>query len=267
MSSGRGNNPPLIEFRNASVLYDGPPALDCVTARIDVGEHVAILGPNGSGKSTLIKLITREMYPLAVNGEPPVRIMGQSTWDIFELRSLFGIVSGDLEAFFRRPLSGREVILSGFFGSVGLYPYYRVTSRMQARADELLESLEIQRLAEAKMTEMSTGEARRVLIARALVHRPKALILDEPSNGLDPHAARKFAAFLGRIARAGRSVILVTHHLPDIIPEIDRVMMLREGRLFTDGSKRDVLTSEKLSELFSMPVEVLEKNGYYHLMA
>ena len=178
-----------------------------------------------------------------------------------------GIVSGDLQEFLNREVSGREAILSGFFSSVRLFPHYRVTPGMHNRAEELLEFLEIGHLAEKNMTEMSTGEARRVLIARALVHRPKALILDEPSNGLDPHAARKFAGSLGKIARAGKSVILVTHHLPDIIPEISRVMMLRHGRLFADGPKRDVLTAEHLSELFAMPVEVMERDGYYHLMA
>lgn len=260
------NRTPLLEFRNASVTFRGALALDSLSAKIDVGENVAILGPNGSGKSTLIKLITRELYPLAGSAEPAIRILGESTWDIFRLRSLFGIVSGDLQEFFNRPLSGREVVLSGFFGSVGLYPHYQVTGRMEARTDELLKSLEIERLAEKSMTEMSTGEARRVLIARALVHRPKALVLDEPTNGLDPHAARKFGDFLRRIARAGKSVILVTHQLPDIFPEISRVIMLRDGKMFTDGPKDGVLTSENLSELFSMPAEVMQRNGYYYLM-
>ncbi len=128
-------------------------------------------------------------------------------------------------------------MLSGFFGSVGLYPHYDITPRMQTRADELLKLLEVEHLASKAMTEMSTGEARRMLIARALVHSPKALILDEPSDGLDPHAARKFGDSLRKIARAGKSVILVTHHLPDIIPEISRVIMLQAGRLFADGPK------------------------------
>lgn len=258
---------PLLEFRNASVVYRGVTALDSINATIDAGENVAILGPNGSGKSTMIRLITRELYPLATDGEPPVRIMGESTWDIFRLRSLFGIVSGDLQEFFnQRDVTCREAVLSGFFGSVRLYPHYEVTPKMRARADELLQFLEIEHIAGKDITEASTGEARRVLIARALVHKPKALILDEPTNGLDPHASRKFANNLRKIARAGRSVILVTHHLPDIIPEISRVMMLDGGRLFADGPKQKVLTSKHLSELFAMPVDVMEKNGYYHLM-
>jgi len=258
---------PLLQFHKATVAFGGVPALDSITTTIHAGENVAIIGPNGSGKSTMIKLITRELYPLAGDGESPLRILGESTWDVFRLRSLFGIVSGDLQDFFRRPLSGREVVLSGFFGSVGLYPHHEITPAMESRADELLKLLEIEHLAGKLMTEMSTGEARRMLIGRALAHKPKALILDEPSNGLDPHAARTFANSLRKIARSGKSVILVTHHLPDIIPEITRVIMLRQGRLFADGPKQEVLTSASLSELFAISAEVIERNGYFHLMA
>lgn len=257
---------PLLEFHQATALFGGVRALDSITTTIDMGENVAVIGPNGSGKSTLIKLITRELYPQAVNGETPVRILGESAWDVFKLRTLFGIVSADLQDFFRRPLLGRDAILSGFFGSVGLYPHHELTDLMRVRADELLQFLGIEYLASKYMTEMSTGEARRILIARALVHEPKALILDEPSNGLDPRAARKFADSLRIIAREGNSVILVTHHLPDIFPEISRVIMLQNGRIFADGPKQEVLTSECLSELFSMPAGVVERDGYYHLM-
>ncbi len=259
--------PPLLEFTNATVLRGTVTALDSVTIRIESGENVAVIGPNGSGKSTLIKLVTRECYPVLTDGEPPVRIMGESTWDIFRLRTMMGVVSGDWEEFFRRDLSGREVILSGFFGSVGLYPYHLVTPKMETRTREILSFLEMEHLAGKSMTAMSTGEARRIMIGRALVHRPKALILDEPANGLDPHAARKFAGSLGKLARAGKSIILVTHHLPDIIPEVSRVIMLKDGRVFADGPKHEVLTKDRLSELFAMPVEVYERHGYYHLFA
>lgn len=257
---------PLLKFHQATVILGGARALDSITTTIGSGENVAIIGPNGSGKSTLIKLITRELYPQVINGEIPVEILGESAWDIFKLRSLFGIVSADLQDFFRRQMSGLDAVLSGFFGSVGLYPHHEVTEEMKARAEELLHFLEISHLASKNMTAMSTGEARRMLIARALVHSPRALILDEPSNGLDPYAARSFADSLRKIARTGDSVILVTHHLPDIFPEISRVIMLKDGRIFADGPKREILTSELLSELFATPVQVVARNQYYHLM-
>ncbi len=256
---------PLLEFDNTTVVLKDKRVLDSISFRIDVGENVAIIGPNGSGKSALIKTITREYYPLAQNGHQPVRILGQDTWNIFDLRSLLGIVSSDLQQTCARYFTGWEMVLSGFFGSVGIWPNHEVTERMESKARAILEFLEISHLADKNMVEMSTGEARRVLIGRALVHGPKALMLDEPMNGLDPHAARRFGNSLRKIAGAGKSIIMVTHHLQDIIPEIGRVIMISDGRLFRDGNKEEVLTEENLSELFRMPVEISRRNGYYHL--
>ncbi len=260
------NHTPLIEFNAVTVMRGGTKALDSVSLTIGAGENVAIVGPNGSGKSTLIKVVTRECYPLARTGGGMVRILGEETWDIFKLKSMLGIVSNDLQSMCDRPIFGHEMVLSGFFGSIGLFPHMQVTERMEARTREIIEFLEISHLAAKPMTEMSTGEARRILIGRALAHKPKALILDEPTNGLDPHAARKFSNSLRKLARAGKSIILVTHHLQDIIPEITRVIMVKDGTLFRDGAKSDILIPKNLSELFKMPLEISETNGYYNLL-
>jgi iron complex transport system ATP-binding protein len=115
------------------------------------------------------------------------------------------------------------------------------------------------------MDEMSSGEARRILIGRALVHAPKALVLDEPTSSLDPHATHELRVILRKLAQAGTSIIVVTHHLPDIIPEVDRVILIKKGRILRDGPKRQTLTSESLSELFETPVELLERDGLYQL--
>lgn len=264
---GTGGTPALLEFNGMSVARGSTTALQGIDLRIELGENVAIIGPNGSGKSTLIKAVTRECYPIADRQEPTVRILGESSWDVSKLRSMLGIVSSDLQQICERRISGRETVLSGFFSSIGVYPYHEVTSAMECKVDELLESLEITHLADRYMTDMSTGQARRVLIARALAHDPKALILDEPTSSLDPHAARKFLGFLRRVAQASTSIIMVTHHLHDIVPEISRVVMLKDGRLFADGGKEEMLKDDILSELFSMPVEIERKGEYYYLLA
>ena len=239
-------------------------ALDRITLAIAAGEHVAILGPNGSGKSSLIQTITREAYPLAEPGAW-MRIMGQERWNVFELRGMLGIVSNDLMQRCTREFSGLEIVLSGFFSSVGVWPYHHVTPAMEAKAAELFATLEIDHLAARSVAEMSSGEARRILIARALVHEPHALVLDEPTTSLDVHAVHELREILRKIARAGTSIVMVTHHLPDMIPEIGRVILLKSGRVYCDGPKQDVLTSEALSELFATPVEVMAKDGYYHV--
>lgn len=257
---------PLIEFRNVSIARGDKRALHSLNLSIASGEHVAILGPNGSGKSTLIKAITRELYPLQTDGPASVRILGRELWNVFELRPHLGIVTNDLMQLCTRNYSAREIVLSGFFSSVGIWPNHEVTAAMEAKANEAIELMEIGGLAGRNVDELSSGEARRVLIARALVHSPEALVLDEPTASLDFRAVRELRETLRKITAAGTSMILVTHHLEDIIPEIDRVVILKDGRIVRDGAKKDVLTSEELSRLFDLPAEVLERGGYYHLV-
>ena len=257
--------PPLIEFQNVTVHRGDKVALDGVTLSIAVGEHVAILGPNGSGKSTLIKAITRECYPRYTGNGSGLRILGKDRWNIFELRVMLGIVSNDLMQSCARDFSGREVVLSGFFSSIGIWPNHEVTPAMEKKADEVLGLLEVAHLADRNVDEMSSGEARRILIGRALVHDPKALVLDEPTVSLDLHATHELRVILRKLARAGTSIIVVTHHLPDLIPEIGRVVLIKRGRVLRDGAKSEALTSESLSELFETPVELVERAGLYQI--
>ena len=257
--------PPLLEFQNVTIHRGEKIALDGITLSIAAGEHVAILGPNGSGKSSLIKAITRELYPRFTGNGAGLRIMGRDRWNIFELRVMLGIVSNDLMQSCARDFSGREVVLSGFFSSIGIWPNHEVTPAMEQKADEVLELLEVTHLADRNVDEMSSGEARRILIGRALVHDPKALVLDEPTASLDLHAMHELRLILRKLARAGTSIIVVTHHLPDIIPEIDRVILIKKGRVLRDGAKRETLTSDSLTELFETPVELVERTGLYQI--
>jgi iron complex transport system ATP-binding protein len=251
-------------MRRVSVMRGGRTVLHELDLRVGVGEHVAILGPNGCGKSTLIKTIARECYPL-LRPESSMRILGQDHWDIFELRSVLGIVSNDLMAACTRAFSGRDVVLSGFFSSVGIWPYHEVTPEMLEKTERVLERLEAAHLAERLVNEMSSGEARRVLIGRALVHDPRALLLDEPSTSLDLFAQQELRRILRELARSGIGIILVTHHLADVIPEIERVVLMREGRLVADGPKAEMLTAANLRRLFGVPVTLARRDGYYHL--
>ncbi|HWB83698.1 MAG TPA: ATP-binding cassette domain-containing protein [Bryobacteraceae bacterium] len=257
---------PLIDFQNVTIRRGASTVLDNVTLSIAQGEHVAILGPNGSGKSTLVKVISRELYPLLKNEPWSLRILGRDRWDLFELRNHLGMVSNDWMQMCTRDYSGLEIVLSGFFGSVGIWLNHAVSAAMEQKAREVMELLEIEHLAERHTNEMSSGEARRILIARALVHDPQALVLDEPTTSLDLFATYELREILRKLARNGISIIMVTHHLPDIIPEMRRVVLIRQGRVFCDGPKENVLRAETLSALFGIPVEVLERTGYYHVL-
>jgi iron complex transport system ATP-binding protein len=257
---------PAFELRDAVVQRNGRPILSVRRLALTEGEHVAVLGPNGAGKSTLIRLLARDVRPVAHDdGSPAVLLRGRDRWDILEARRLFGIVSDDLTETFARPMTARDAVVSGFFGSVGTHRHQRVTGAMLERADDLLAELGATSLAERTMDTLSTGEARRVLIARALVHDPPMLVLDEPCDGLDPSAAFHFLRTLRETAAAGRTLVLVTHHIDDIVPEIGRVIMVKDGRVLRDGAKEDLLRDEVLSELYGIPAHVEERGGWYRL--
>ena len=257
---------PLLKITGATVVKNGTRVLDNLSLEIAPGQHTAIFGPNGSGKSSLIKLLTRQHYALAKpGGEPVVTIFGQARWDVFALRRQLGIVSADVQQEFvsDADLTGREVVVSGFFAGHGLAPHHEVTSEMEDRSDAVLRLAHAEHLADKPMARMSTGEARRILIARALAPDPKALLLDEPTTGLDVSARRRFLETLRGIAGAGKTIILVTHHAEEVLPEIRRVVLLQGGKVFRDGPTEEVLTSANLSALFGEAVEVRQRGGVY----
>jgi len=260
---------PLLSLRSATLVRGGHPVLRDLAFDIRLGEHIAILGPNGSGKSSLIRLVTRQDYPLARADEaPPMLILGQERWDVFELRSHLGIVSADLHHAFTHGegfgrTRGLETVMTGFFASLALFDHLRVTGAMRERALAALALAGAGHLADQRMDTMSTGEARRVLIARALAPDPGALLLDEPTTGLDLAARHRFLKTLSELAGLGKTLILVTHHIEEIIPEIERVILLKEGRVFRDGPKEEVLRSGPVSELFAMPVRVQRHGGHF----
>lgn len=262
--------PLLVDFANVSVVRGERVILRDFSLQIRRGEHVALLGPNGSGKSTLIKAITREIYPLADTPGFRFRVLGQDNWDVTDLHAYFGIVALDQlqnlsnEITLRR-VTARELVLSGYFNSLGLWPHHRVKPAQEKMARKILRFLEISHLANRAVSEMSSGEQRRAMIGRALVHDPAALILDEPTNSLDPGAVREFREVLRKLARAGKSLILVTHHIADLIPEIERVILFKNGRILADGPKDKLLTSPALSRLFDTKLRVRKSRGFFDL--
>jgi len=259
--------PPLLALQNVTVVRGESterPALDEVSLRIEVGEHVCILGPNGCGKSTLIKTITRECYPVAREGSS-ISILGRERWNIFELRSLLGIVSPDLLASCTTDATGRDVVLSGFFSSTRIFPHHHPDPEHLARAEAALARLGIAHLAYRAISQMSSGEAKRTLIARALVHDPQTLLFDEPSNALDIAAQFQLRDTMRKLAQSGLGILLVTHHVSEIIPEIERLVLLQEGRIVADGAKQEILTAGHLSSLFGVPVRLVQQDSYFHL--
>jgi iron complex transport system ATP-binding protein len=257
----------FLELRRVNVARGERVVLHDIDLTIRAGEHVAILGPNGCGKSTLILAMTCQIYPIVQPGMM-VRIFGRERWDLTELRRRFGVVAagllGELPGERTAVTTGLDAVIAGFFSASTLWPNLRVTGEMRERAVEALERMEALDLAERLVGEMSAGEKRRILIARALVHRPRQLLLDEPSNALDLAAQRELRETLRRLAREGTGLVLVTHHLGDILPEIERVILMRGGRIVGDGPRRELLTEARLSELFQVPVRIGRDEEWLH---
>jgi iron complex transport system ATP-binding protein len=261
---------PVLELHHATVLKDDRPVLDNVSLTIADGEHTAIVGPNGAGKSILVSLLTHFERPVArPDGVPPVRVFGEDAWNVFDLRTQIGIVSADLHNRFvtgnsEGRITASKAVVSAFLASHGILRYGSITDDMRRRAAAALDLAGVGHLARRTLDQMSSGEARRVMLARALVNAPRALVLDEPTTGLDLVARHDFMERVRGIARAGTTLILITHHIEEIVPEIARVVLLREGRIVQDGLRDEILTAESLSSLFDLPVVVDEAGGYLY---
>jgi iron complex transport system ATP-binding protein len=260
---------PILELINATVVRGGRPVIEGLSLTVYPGDHTVILGPNGSGKSSLIRVLTLEDRPRSADdGSTVLTFFGREHWDIEELRARIALVSGDLDAGFGigtsgGRVSGADVALSGLLGSHGVFSHHAVTAAMRDRARAALRRVDADYLADKLLNEMSAGERRRVLIARALVAKPEALLLDEPTSGLDLVARHRFMESVRELAQGGTTIILVTHHIDEIIPETRRVILLHAGRIVSDGVPRDVLTPDNLSRVFGAPLEVAHDGGYY----
>lgn len=249
-------------MQNVNVARGDAVVLHDVNLTIRTGEHAAILGPNGCGKSTLIKTITCACYPVVAPGMS-IRLLGRDRWDVSQLRQHLGVVESNLPGERTGITRGLDAVVAGFFSASTLWPNLHVTDEMRARAHAALERIQAAHLEQKLVGQMSAGEQRRIMIARSLVHEPAMLLLDEPSNALDIAAQRELREALRRVAREGTGILMVTHHLADILPEIGRVILMRDGRITADGPKDELLDAGTLGPLFGTEVQVMRRDGYY----
>jgi iron complex transport system ATP-binding protein len=258
------SNAPLIDIHNATIYRGSTCVFNKFYLTIEQHEQVAILGPNGSGKTTLLKVINREIYPV-LKDNSWVRILGRSRWNVWELRSHIGVVSHDLQTGYRNTTSGFDVVLSGYLSSVGIHGILakRITEEQKIRASKVMHDLGIGALADTPLRNMSTGQQRRCLLGRALVHDPDTLILDEPTAGLDLSASFDYLSRIRDLVNEGKNIVLVTHLLNEIPPDVERIVLLSEGSVVADGPKDDVLTEQNLLATYRTPIKLARVEGYY----
>ncbi|HSH40786.1 MAG TPA: ATP-binding cassette domain-containing protein [Arenicellales bacterium] len=255
----------LIDIHNATVYRGDTRVFHGFSLSLEEQENTAIIGPNGAGKTTLLKLLNRELYPVHEAGSH-VRILGRERWNVWDLRRALGVVSHDLQTHYLGYVRGIEVVLSGYYASVGVYDYQSFDDDQIANARRIVEWLGVADISERVFSTMSTGQQRRFLLGRALIHQPQHLVLDEPTSGLDLKATFQYLGVIRRLMQEGRTLLLVTHHIHEIPPEIDRVILMDKGRVVGDGRKEDMLTDARLSDLFDVPIHVVSGNGYYQTL-
>ncbi len=257
----------FIDLQHVTVCRGTRPVLHDVSFAVQPGESVAILGPNGCGKSTLLKTLTCEIYPLA---EPEMRVelFGRARWDVTQLRRMMGVVTSEPPCRDALSVKGFDVVLTGFFSSARLWPNLVVTEDMRARAEQSMRDAGVEHLHDRPLEAMSSGQQKRVMIARALAAGGEAdrrvLLLDEPANTLDLVAQRELRATIQRLAEQGTTILLVTHHVEDIVPAIGRTVFLKDGRVVANGPTEELLTSASIGDLFGVPVHLSKENDTYH---
>ena len=255
----------IIDFQNVTVGYNNKIVLNNINLSIKEGEHSVILGANGSGKSTLIKLMSNDIYP-SIKTKYVKKVFGQERWNIWELKKHLGIITNNLHNDFLNQAkftTGVEVILSGFHSSLGKFTHQEYTKKQIDDSLEIMNFLEIEDIKDKKVSEMSTGELRRCIIGRALILKPKAMLLDEPTVGLDIKAQISFIDIIRKISKT-TTIILITHHVEEIFEEITKCVLIADGTIYKQGEKKSTLTSKNLSHIFNLKLEIsLEKNKYY----
>ncbi|UVT17971.1 MAG: ATP-binding cassette domain-containing protein [Nitrospira sp.] len=259
------DSPPILDIQHATVYRGETCVFSDFSFALQTGEHAAILGPNGAGKSTLLKLLLGEVHAMPKD-ETRVVLFGEERWNVWDVRKRIGIVSHDLQRDYLICAEGLNVLLSGFYASNDTYEYQEFGEAHVARAHELMQELGIAHLAGRRFGHLSTGEQRRFLLGRALVHDPSVLVLDEPTSGLDLKACFQYLDLLRALIAQGKTVLLVTHHLHEIPPDIDRVVFLKEGRILADGHKSTLLTDDRVSGLFESRMTLVQANGWYQAL-
>ena len=255
----------IIEISNAQVYRGDTCVFDHLSFILERDQHTAIVGPNGAGKSTILKLLAGEVHPVP-NDDTSIRLFGLTQWNVWEVRKRLGIVSHDLQHRYIEEVTGLKVVLSGYHASIGTYGHQDFSYAHIARARTVMEDMGIAAMTDRRYGTLSTGEQRRCLLARALVHGPSVLVLDEPTSGLDLTATFHYLDLVRSYMRKGKTVLLVTHHIHEIPPEIRRVVLLKKGKILEDGEKGKVMSEKNLSHLFDCPVTLLNANGWYQVL-
>lgn len=253
---------PILEVRHANVRRGGEMILSDVSFALEEGGHTALIGPNGAGKSTLVNVLAKTVHPLAREDFRHV-YKGRDRWSVADLRKEIGHVTQADPLLRGATYTVFEVVVSALYSAVGLDFHLTPSGEDRERAMEEIRKVGLERLAGKPLNTLSSGERAKALMARAAVNSPSVMLLDEAASGLDFPSRADFRSSVSAYANEGKTIVMVTHELSEVIPEIKRACLMKGGRIIAMGPKEEVFTEELLSEAYGKRVFVDKRGGLY----
>ena len=255
----------LINWANLKNIYvymDRKEILSNINIDLNYGENTLILGPNGSGKSTLLKLLNRSIYPINSKNST-FKLFNKETVNIWDLRKKIGFLFKEMEERVNNGVNLYDVIISGFSGTFNSRYSNLITEFDKRKINKLISEWDLKNIVYDQFNSLSDGQKRRGLIARALVYEPKILVLDEPFCNLDIKSNFILNQNLTRLMKRSVNIVYVTHNLESILPETNKIILMKEGKIFKIGKTNEVLNSKNISDLFNISINVVEEKGYW----
>lgn len=253
----------IIDFQHVFYRRSGKEILADVTWQVKEGEHWIILGLNGAGKTTLLNMLNGYIFPSEGYAKVLDYTFGESI--IADLRKSIGWISNALQQDIPPNDTSLEIVLSGKFASIGLWD--QVTEEDVAQADAIIAKLGIQALRDRSYSGLSQGERQKVLIGRALISDPRILIFDEACNGLDIFAKKEVYELITMLSQEQKTILYVTHNTEEILPIFNKALLLKNGRVHSEGTRSEVIQLENLQDFYGAEVEVFEHDEKFFIFA
>ena len=252
-------------FRNIDAYIDKTKILSNININLNYGENTLILGPNGSGKSTFLRLLNRSIYPI-VSSKSSLKLFNKKNIDIWEVRKKVGFLFKEMEQRVSNEVGLYDLIASGFSGTFNSRYSNLITNKQKKQIDNLIKDWGLDNIINNQFYELSDGQKRRALLARAIVYEPKLLVLDEPFCNLDLKSNCILNNNLNNLINKSINILYVTHNLESILPSTNRVILIKKGEIIKDGDPNEILNSKTLSDLFEISINIIKQNNYWRLV-
>ena len=253
------------DLKNINVYIDQKEVLSNINISLYHGENTLILGPNGSGKSTFLKLLNRSIYPISSNNSS-FKLFNKESINIWDLRKKIGFLFKEMEQRVNIGVNLYDVIISGFSGTFNSRYSKLISERERIKINNLINEWELSNIIDTEFQSLSDGQKRRGLLARALVYEPNILVLDEPFCNLDIKSNFILNKNLNKLINQSVNILYVTHNLESILPKTNRVILIKEGKILNDGSPHKLINTKILSDLFNIPIKVIEQEKYWRMI-